>query len=117
MEAMLVALAVFQLLMSPLKEDADWKAPAMVATRAVLHFARFWLKAVAPLKRLAMLVALAVFQLPILQLKADAPEKACAMFSTLAVFQFEMSSLNVALDIKIWYMQLTALVSHAHIGP
>ena len=64
--AMLVALAVFQLPMLQLKLDADWNAPAMVSTRAVLQLARSWLKAVAPLKRLAMLVALAVFQLPML---------------------------------------------------
>ena len=48
MFAMLVALAVFQLLMSPLKTFAEQNMPAMVATRAVVHFARSWLKAEAP---------------------------------------------------------------------
>ena len=47
-----------------------------MATRAVLHFARFWLKAVAPLKMLAMLVTQAVFQLLTSPLKADADWKA-----------------------------------------
>ncbi len=119
MLAMLDTQAVFQLLTSPLKAFAELNTPAMVATRAVVHFARSWLKvkAVAPLKRLAMLVTLAIFQLPILQLKADAPEKACTLFNTLAVFQFEMSSLNVVLGIKIWYMVVTALVSQSAIGP
>ena len=48
----------------------------MLATRAVLHFARFWLKAVAELNMFAKLETQAVFQLLTSPLKADADWKA-----------------------------------------
>ena len=51
-------------------------AAYMLATRAVLHFARFWLKAVAELNMLAMLETQAVFQLLTSPLKVDADWKA-----------------------------------------
>jgi hypothetical protein len=59
----------------------------------------------------AMPSAVAVLQL---LTKADAPSQMLAILDAPAVL---MSSLNVVLDIKIWYMLVTALVSHAHIGP
>ena len=73
------------------------------------------MKAEAPLKMLAMLSAAAVFQLLTSPSKADSPLKMLAMLDAQAVLM--SSSLNVVLDIKIWYMLVTALVSHAHIGP
>jgi hypothetical protein len=58
--------------------------------------------------------AVAVLQLLTSPLKADAPSQMLAMLDAQAVL---MSSLNVVLVIRIWYMLVTALVSHAHIGP